>query len=88
MKIYFVILKHWTTGEVFIFVIATIVFLVINSLIGGLIRALYYYFIANEEPPELSENLLKGLFTLTAWGILGSIFLMYITNLWNNLGPR
>ena len=88
MKICFVILKKMTFGYSLFTVFAIIVLLVINALIGGLIRTLYYSFIANEEPPELSENLFKLFFTLTVWGILGSIFLIYFTNLWNNLGPR
>lgn len=88
MNIYLVILKDWTIGYVFISVVAAIVILVINALIGGLIRALFYNFIANVEPPELSANLFKLLFTLTVWGVLGSIFLIFLINLWNNLGPR
>ncbi len=87
MKICFVLLKKWAIGNVFLFFVGIIVVLVINFLIGVGVRELYYKLIANEDPPQI-KNSFKFIITQIVWGILGSIFLMYIFNLWGNLGPR
>ena len=69
---------------VFVSGIAVSVLLIMNAFFGAITREVFFSIMAPNEKPNLSKkNLLHIFLILSLWGIIGTLVLLYLTNLWN-----
>jgi hypothetical protein len=90
MELCYIIIKsgfgqkgHWSATLILFIGIPIVLF--INFLIGGAIRQLFGALISNEEVSDEDFFTVKGFFVNSLWGIFGTLGLIYLLNLWNNI---
>ncbi len=96
MELCFVLIKKLQGLEVFGLLIGIPLILIINGLLGFLFKIIFDEVVRNQSreiaegtyDPEENAFTFSNFLKAQLWGVGGTLFLMYLLNLWSSTGPR